>query len=64
MPRKRRRGQIVDATGEVLKVVRLELPEKLHDAFRIEAAKARLSMAALARKWIEERLKRTKGAEK
>jgi hypothetical protein len=53
----------VNATGEILKVVRLELPERLHDAFRIEAARQRLSMAALARKWIEERLKRAKGAE-
>jgi hypothetical protein len=53
----------VDATGEVLRTVRLELPEKLHDAFRIEAARQRMSMAALARKWIEERLKRAKGAE-
>jgi hypothetical protein len=53
MPRKRRRGQTVDATGTVLKAVRLELPAKTHYLLRIEAAKHQMSMASYARHLVE-----------
>jgi hypothetical protein len=61
MPRKRtREGKAVDATGTVLKAVRLELSPEIHKALRIEAAKADKSMAALVRGWVEEHLARLK----
>jgi hypothetical protein len=36
--------------------VRLYLPAKVHRELRVEAAKAGVSMAVLARKWVMERL--------
>jgi hypothetical protein len=56
MPRKREKGKTMDATGAVLKAVRLELPEKVHYALRVEAAKHEMSMAMFARKLVEEGL--------
>lgn len=56
MPRKRRNGKTVDATGVVLKAVRLELPENVHYALRQAAAKNEMSMASYARKLVEQGL--------
>jgi hypothetical protein len=57
MPRKRsKEGKIVNATGEELRPVRLELPNDSHKALRFEAARRELSMAAAARAIIEEYL--------
>jgi plasmid stability protein len=53
------------ATTEVrgLKLVRLELPYDVQKQFRVEAAKEGMSMAAMARRVVEEWVaKRTKGA--
>ena len=41
-------------TAEVVRAVRLELPLSLHKQFRIEAAKEDSSMAAIARRLVEE----------
>lgn len=62
MPRKQRRGKTVDASGTVLKAVRLELPEKTHYVLRVEAAKNQMSMAGYARKLIEDALARKTAA--
>ena len=48
----------MSATGELLKTVRLELPADLHKRLRIEAANREMSMAALARVFVEEGLAR------
>jgi len=50
----------VDATGTVLKAVRLELPENTHYLLRVESAKHEMSMAAYARKLIEDSLAKPK----
>jgi hypothetical protein len=61
MPRKRsEEGKIVNATGEVLRPVRLELPVEVHKLLRFEAARRELSMAAAARAIIEEFLAKAK----
>ena len=39
----------MSATGEILKMVRLELPAELHKRLRVEAAQREMSMSALAR---------------
>jgi hypothetical protein len=44
---------VVNAKGETLVVVRLELPIEVRDAFRVVAAQEKMSMAALARKLVE-----------
>ena len=45
-----------------LKLVRLELPPDVQKQFRVEAAKEGMSMAAMARRVVEEWVaKRTKG---
>jgi len=56
MPRKRTKGKTMDAAGTVLKAVRLELPEKVHYALRVEAAKNEMSMASYARLLVEQGL--------
>lgn len=48
----------MDATGEILKMVRLELPAEIHKRLRVEAAQREMSMSALARLFVEEGLKR------
>jgi predicted HicB family RNase H-like nuclease len=59
MPRKRSmEGKPVNATGTVLKAVRLELTPETHKQLRIEAAKQDMSMAALVRGLVEEYLKK------
>jgi plasmid stability protein len=40
------------------KSIRLELPPEVHQQFRVEAAKEGLSMAAVARRLVEDYLKR------
>lgn len=40
------------------KSIRLELPTDIHQLFRVEAAKEGASMAAVARRLVEEYLKR------
>jgi len=44
-----------------LKLVRLELPGKVHQQFRVEAAKEGVSMAAMARRLVEEWVAKRKG---
>ncbi len=57
----------MDATGTVLKAVRLEISEKTHYALRQAAAKHEMSMASYARLLVERGLgmgpKKTKGQE-
>jgi hypothetical protein len=60
MPRKRRKGHVVDSTGTVLKPVRLELPENVHYWLRVEAAKHEMSMGAYARHLVEQAMKSPK----
>jgi plasmid stability protein len=43
------------------KSIRLELPSDVHQKFRVEAAKEGASMAAVARRLVEEYLKRKEG---
>jgi predicted HicB family RNase H-like nuclease len=43
------------------KSIRLELPPDVHQQFRVEAAKEGMSMAAVARRLVEEYLKRKGG---
>jgi hypothetical protein len=50
------------ATSEQVRAVRLELPIELHKQFRIEAAKEDTSMAAIARRLVEEWMAKRKGA--
>ncbi len=56
MPRKTKGGKPVDATGTVLKAIRLELPLESHKQLRIEAARQDMSMAAYVRHLVEEHL--------
>jgi hypothetical protein len=57
MPRKRTKdGKFVNATGQELKPVRLELPIDTHRSLRFEAARRETSMASAAREIIEEYL--------
>jgi hypothetical protein len=51
------------ASPEKVRAVRLELPLDLHKQFRIEAAKEDTSMAAIARRLVEEWMaKKAKGS--
>ena len=43
------------------KSIRLELPPKIHQQFRVEAAKEGMSMAAVARPLVEDYLRRKAG---
>ena len=62
MPRrKNEEGKLMDTTGQVLKIDRLELPVATRRSQRIQAAKEDKSVAALARGLVEEGLKK-KGA--
>jgi hypothetical protein len=47
-------------TTEDVRAVRLELPLSLHKQFRIEAAKEDSSMAAIARRLVEEWMSKRK----
>jgi hypothetical protein len=59
MPRKRNtEGKMMNATGEALKPIRLDLTAEMHKRLRIQAAKEDKSMAALARELVEEGLKK------
>jgi hypothetical protein len=49
------------AVEEKLRMVRLELPEEWHKLLRLEAAKRDVSLAALAREYVEQGLKRGGG---
>lgn len=49
------------ATEIEAKSIRLELPPDVHQQFRVEAAKEGMSMAAVARRLVEEYLKRKVG---
>jgi hypothetical protein len=62
MPRrKNEEGKLMDTTGQVLEIDRLELPVATRRSQRIRAAKEDKSMAALPRGLVEEGLKK-KGA--
>jgi hypothetical protein len=47
-----------------LKLVRLGLPESVHRQFRVEAAKENVSMAAMARRLVEEWVAKRKAGAK
>jgi hypothetical protein len=65
MPRKLSKGgKPVNATGTLLKIVRLELPDALHKQFRVEAAKEGVSMASMARRLVEEWMSKRKAGSK
>ena len=51
----------MDASGTILKAVRLELDPATHKALRVEAAHQDKSMAALVKGLVEEYLKRKTG---
>jgi hypothetical protein len=51
----------MNAAGQELKLVRLELPIELHKRLRMEAARQERSRAWLARKLVEDGLKRKGG---
>ena len=53
MPRKIADGKPVDASGERLRAIRLELDPETHRRFRVEAAKLDRSMAAMAKELVE-----------
>jgi hypothetical protein len=58
MPRKQSgKGKPVNAAGEELKAVRLELPLETHRRLRMQAAKEEMSMAALCKRLVDEYLK-------
>ena len=62
MPRKQStEGKRVDASGTVLKAVRLELDPATHKALRVEAANQERSMAALVKGLVEDYLAKRKG---
>jgi hypothetical protein len=56
-----KKGKSMPATAEP-KSIRLELSPDVHLKFRVEAAKERASMAAVARRLVEEYLKRKGGS--
>jgi hypothetical protein len=66
MPRKKNeKGKLMNAAGQELKTVRLDLPADLHKRLRLEAAHREMSMAQVARIAVEELLaKRKDGGEK
>jgi hypothetical protein len=51
-------------TAEQVRAVRLELPLDIHKEFRIEAAKEDTSMAAIARRLVEEWIAKRKAGKK
>ena len=53
---------VADETA--IKLVRLELPPRGAEGFRVEAAREGLSMAAMARKLVEEWTAKRKGGAK
>jgi hypothetical protein len=64
MARKQTKGEKAVPTttsSEQVRAVRLELPIELHKQFRIEAAKEDTSMAAIARRLVEEWMAKRKG---
>lgn len=54
-------GNMRTAVEAEAKSIRLELPPDVHQKFRVEAAKEGASMAAVARRLVEEYLKRKEG---
>lgn len=50
----------MNAAGEELKAVRLELPLEVHRQLRMQAAKEEVSMAALCKRLVDEYLKTQK----
>jgi hypothetical protein len=65
MARKSPKGsKNVPVTEVEVRAVRLELPLNLHKEFRIEAAKEDASMAAIARKLVEEWMAKRKAGSK
>jgi hypothetical protein len=67
MARKQAKGKKAvpeTATTEQVRAVRLELPLELHKEFRVEAAKEDTSMAAIARRLVEEWMAKRKAGGK
>jgi hypothetical protein len=58
MARAKKGAKDVIATEIEAKSIRLELPPDVHQQFRVEAAKEGMSMAAVARRLVEDYLKR------
>lgn len=62
MPRKTTpKGKPMDAAGNELKAVRLELPIEAHKQLRVEAAKEGVSMATFVRHLVESCLAKLAG---
>jgi hypothetical protein len=59
--RKAKRTKPVIATEVEMKSVRLELSEEAHRQFRIESAKEGVSMAAMAKKLVEDWIAKRRG---
>jgi plasmid stability protein len=65
MPRKKTdEGRLMDAQGQELRTVRLDLPAEIHKRLRVEAAQREISMAQLARVFVEEGLAKVKDPKK
>lgn len=63
MAKAKGKGKAMPAAVETeAKSIRLELPPEMHQQFRVEAAKEGASMAAVARRLVEEYLKRKAGS--
>jgi plasmid stability protein len=61
MPRKKSGdGRLMNAQGQELRTVRLDLPADIHKRLRIEAAQREISMAQLARVFVKQGLAKTK----
>jgi plasmid stability protein len=61
MARKQKEEKSMIAVEVEPKSIRLELPPDIHQKFRVEAAKEGMSMAAVARRLVEDYLKRKSG---
>jgi hypothetical protein len=61
MARNRKEAEPMINVETEAKSIRLELPPDVHQKFRVEAAKEGTSMAAVARRLVEEYLKRKAG---
>jgi hypothetical protein len=64
MARKQSKGPKMIAVQTEPKSIRLELEPNVHQQFRVESAKEGLSMAAVARRLVEEYLARRKAGGK
>jgi hypothetical protein len=65
MPRKKTdNGKLMNAQGEELRTVRLDLSATVHKKLRVAAAEEEISMAQMARQYVEQALGVAKPKEK